>query len=60
MCTPGAKLGLYLPASLHHRMVASTRGKPRGALQAAYGEAFHRLLDVVQAGDAAVRGRRSA
>ena len=34
--------------------------KPRGALQAAYGEAFRRLLDGVQAGDdvvfAAVRG----
>ena len=60
MCTPGVKLGLYLPATLHDRMVAAAGGKPRGALQAAYGEAFRRLLDGVQAGDdvvfAAVRG----
>ena len=47
MCTPGVKLGLYLPATLHDRMVAAAGGKPRGALQAAYGEAFRRLLDGV-------------
>ena len=60
MRTPGVKLGLYLPATLHDRMVSAARGRPRGALQAAYGEAFRRLLDAVQAGDevvfAAVRG----
>jgi len=60
MCTPGVKLGLSLPASLHERMVLSASGQPRGALQVAYGEALGRLLDAVQAGDeivfAAVRG----
>jgi hypothetical protein len=60
MCTPGIKLGLSLPASLHERMVLSASGQPRGALQAAYGEALGRLLDAVEAGDgvvfAAVRG----
>ena len=54
MCTPGVKLGLSLPASLHARMIAACRGQPRGALQAAYGEAFRQLLDAVQAGDAVV------
>jgi hypothetical protein len=60
MCTPGIKLGLSLPASLHDRMVLSARGQPRGALQAAYGEALGGLLDALEAGDsvvfAAVRG----
>lgn len=60
MCTPGVKLGLSLPASLHERMVLSASGQPRGALQLAYGEAFGRLLDAVEAGDgvvfAAIRG----
>jgi hypothetical protein len=60
MCTPGVKLGLYLPATLHERMIASSRGRPRGALQAAYDTAFSELLDLVESGAevvfAAVRG----
>jgi hypothetical protein len=60
MCTPVVKLGLYLPADLHKRMVGASLARPGGALQAAYGEAFCRLLDRVAAGDqivfAAVRG----
>lgn len=60
MCTPGVKLGLYLPATLHERMIASSRGRPRGALQAAYDTALTELLDLIEAGAevvfAAVRG----
>jgi hypothetical protein len=54
------KLGLFLPAALHDRMVDANRDKPRGALQAAYATAFVALLDALDAGDqmlfAAVRG----
>jgi hypothetical protein len=60
MCSPGVKLGLYLPATLHGRMVAAVRGRPRGALQAAYDTAFREVLDLVESGAelvfAAVRG----
>jgi hypothetical protein len=60
MCIPVVKLGLLLPADLHDRMVAAARGRPRGALQAAYGEALQQLLDDVASGGqvvfAAVRG----
>ena len=60
MCSPGVKLGLYLPATLHDRMIASARGRPRGALQAAYATAVRNLLEVVDSGAkvvfAAVRG----
>ena len=60
MCTPGVKLGLYLPATLHERMIVTTHGRPRGALQAAYDTALRELLDLVDSGAevvfAAVRG----
>jgi hypothetical protein len=60
MCSPGVKLGLYLPATLHDRMIASARGRPRGALQVAYHTALSELLDLVESGAevvfAAVRG----
>ena len=60
MCSPGAKLGLYLPATLHDRMIATARGRPRGALQAAYDTALSELLDLLESGAeivfAAVRG----
>ena len=54
------KLGLFLPAGLHQRMVDTNRDKPRGALQAAYAAAFAGLLDALDGGAevvfAAVRG----
>jgi hypothetical protein len=54
------KLGLFVPASLHHRMLAACLGKPRGALQADYAAAFADLLDALDRGEAilfaAVRG----
>ncbi len=60
MCSPGVKLGLYLPATLHDRMIASSRGRPRGALQAAYDTALTELLDLIKSGSevifTAVRG----
>ena len=45
------KLGLFLPAALHDRMVDANRDKPRGALQAAYAAAFVALLDALDDGD---------
>ena len=53
MCSPGVKLGLHLPRTLHERMIASPRGRPRGALEAAYATAVHNLLKVVES-DAAI------
>ena len=50
MCSPGVKLGLYLPATLHDRMIATAHGRPRGALQAAYHTALSELLDLVESG----------
>jgi hypothetical protein len=50
MCTPGVKLGLYLPATLHDRMIDSTGGRPRGALQSAYRQALCDLLEFVESG----------
>ncbi len=54
------KLGLFLPAVLHQRMVDANRDRPRGALQAAYAAAFVALLDALDGGAevvfAAVRG----
>ena len=60
MCTPSVKLGLYLPPLLHGRMVDLVKGGGRGALQAAYAQAFSDLLDALDGEDtpvfAAVRG----
>ncbi len=60
MCFPGLGLRLYLPAILHDRMIASSRGRPRGALHAAYDTAVTELLHLVELGAevffAAVRG----
>ena len=57
-CT--VKLGLFVPAALHARMIAANAGKPRGALQADYAAALAALLDAVERGHpvlfAAVRG----
>jgi hypothetical protein len=54
------KLGLFLPAGLHQRMVDANCNKPRGALQDAYAAAFAGLLDALDGGAkvvfAAVRG----
>ena len=58
MCTPGVKLGLYMPAGLHARMAA--QAKACGGLQGAYEAAFGDLLDRLDTGAsvlfAAVRG----
>lgn len=50
MCPASVKLGLFVPADLHARMVAACRDGPRGALQAAYAAAFTALLDALDAG----------
>src|SRR5476649_1370710 len=60
MRTQSVKLGLYLPRSLHERMIAAAASVGRGALQAAYAKAFGDLLDALDKGFdlvfAAVRG----
>jgi hypothetical protein len=61
MCAAAnAKLGLYVPAALHGRMLAASEGRPRGALQDDYAAAFGALLDALDAGEqvtfACVRG----
>jgi len=48
------KLGLFLPAALHARMLAAAAGQPRGALQAGYAAALGALLDALDGGDAVV------
>jgi hypothetical protein len=54
------KLGLFVPAALHARMITANAGKPRGALQADYAVALAALLDAIDGGHqvvfAAVRG----
>jgi hypothetical protein len=61
MCAPAStKLGLFVPGSLHLRMLDASRGKPRGAVQDDYAAAFAGLLDALDGGAlvvfAAVRG----
>ena len=50
MVSHSVKLGLYLPASEHARMVEAVLGGGRGALQAAYAQAFIQFLDGLDAG----------
>jgi len=50
MVSHSVKLGLYLPAPQHARMVEAVLGAGRGALQAAYSQAFIDLLDALDAG----------
>lgn len=61
MCASATiKLGLFIPPTLHLRMVDASRGVPACTVQASYAEAFVRLLDSIDAGEevifAAVRG----
>jgi hypothetical protein len=63
MCAAAsAKLGLFVPALLHARMLAANRDKARGAVQDDYAAAFAALLDALDAGEAvmfaAVRGAK--
>lgn len=63
MCASATiKLGLFIPPTLHLRMVNASRGKPAGTVQATYAEAFARLLDSIDAGEdvvfVAVRGAK--
>ena len=63
MCAAASvKLGLFVPADLHTRMLAANACRPRGAVQAAYANAFVDLLDALDGGEeilfAAVRGAK--
>ena len=61
MCaSPQEKLGPFVPAALHERLVAAKRTTPRCALQTAYALALADLLEALDGGEevifAAVRG----
>lgn len=59
MAPSGVKLGLFLPSTLHDRMIVAAG---RAGLSAAYAQALAALLDRIDAGEAipfaAVRGRK--
>ncbi len=53
MCAAAiVKLGLFLPAALHARMLTASQDRPRGAVQDDYAAAIEALLEALERGEA--------